>query len=114
MWFLELFEDSGVILVRGSAAQLLPARTYPALEIGDHATHVVRDYLEGGKLVEVAAKDEAGHGCAGLIGPAEDKPDLIFGLLFREIVREIGPSGRMDPDGQVKAGHLFEQWPEFG
>jgi len=113
VWFLETFEDAGIILIRGTSSQLSPACAYPTLEVGNHAAHVVGNDLEVGKLIEVASEYQPGHDNTGLIGPAEYKPDLVFGFLFGEVVREVGPSCRVDPDGQVIAGHLFKQGLQF-
>src|SRR5262249_34478303 len=67
---------------RGPRSELVPPVADAALEVRHHPAHVMRDDFEAGMFVEQSREDDARHGGAGFVRPAERPPDLELRCAF--------------------------------
>ncbi len=110
--FAQHLEDAAVVLVRGPAAQRGPAGVEAGVEERDHRTEVMDQDLQIGQSRGHAGEDEPRHGAAGLVGPAEDRPDLVFRLGLGREVRHVGRARGMQQHRLARLGRDLEDRKE--
>src|SRR5882762_6892325 len=109
-----LLQQRRVVLVRGAGAELVHAVADAVDEERRHRAEMVSDDAQLRQLVEHAGEHEPRHEGAGLVGPAEQPPDLVLGLRLGRVIGELRGARRMHPYRQaVLVRHALENREEL-
>src|SRR3989441_7337809 len=109
-----LLQQRRVVFVRSTGAELVHAVADAVDEERRHRAEMVSDDAQLRQPVEHAGEHEPRHEGAGLVGPAEQPPDLVLGLRLGRVVGELRGARRMPPDRQaVLVRHALEDREEL-
>src|SRR5206468_392276 len=95
---LQALEQSTVVLVRSTRAQLIEAVRNATLEIGNDSSQMMRNDLELRITIHYSGKNEPGKSDAGLVRPAEHAADFVFRVGLGRVVRHLPGTCRMEQD----------------
>ena len=114
MGAFQAFENLLQISACCARTHLIPTSTHTTFKERDHAACVMRNNFEVGMTIKGARKHKSRHCSRGFIGPPKGPPNLIFRLLFRQIICEICTPRRMHPDRLSSACHILKERVKLG
>ncbi len=85
----------------------------PFAEKGDHGPAVVDNEFQIRIAVKNTTESQSRHGHTGFIGPAQDLPDPIAGVVFIRVIGRLPPAHGVYEDGEIELIHYFIEGKEL-